>query len=198
MSYWADPKPIRRTRAVEVDHLAREALVLLDEGGLPAVTVRSLAGRLGVAPPSLYSRIRSVDDILDLALDHALDDDEQVWHAAEAGCPHRLLLALYDHLCRHCWAAQVIGLRAPRGPAYLCFSERLLLLLVGRVADPLSAAYAVSNFVIGSATTAASADDEPTSPVNRSLAPTYAMLHAEHAVEAREIVDAGLRVLLAQ
>ncbi|MDT0201739.1 TetR/AcrR family transcriptional regulator C-terminal domain-containing protein [Nocardioides sp. AE5] len=196
MSYWSDPKPVRRTRAVTVDDVAREAVVLLDEGGIPAVTIRSLAGRVGVAAPSLYSRIRSVDDILDLGLDHALDGDRQVWRAAETGSPHELLLALYDHLCRHRWAAQVIGLRAPRGPAYLRFSERLLILLLGQgVEDPLSAAYAMSNFVIGSATTAASATDEPKSPVDHSLAPTYSRLHAGHAVDPRTIVDAGLRAL---
>jgi len=198
VSYWADPKPVRRARAVTVDDLAREAVALLDEGGVPALTVRSLAERIGVAAASLYSRIRSADDILDLGLDHALDHDPQVWRAAEIG-PHQLLLALYDHLRRHPWAAQVIGMRAPRGPAYLRFSEQLLDHLVGRGAeDPLSAAYALSNFVIGSATTAASAVDEPTSPVDGSLAPTYARLHAGHAVDPRTIVDVGLRALLAR
>lgn len=196
MSYWENPKPVHRARAVAIDDLAQEAVTLLDEGGVPAVTIRALAGRIGVAPPSLYSRIRSVDDILDLALNHALDDDTQVWQAAAGDCPHQLLLSLYDHLRRHHWAAQVIGLRAPRGPAYLRFSERLLALLVEQaVDDPLTVAYAMSNLVIGSAATAASAADEPASPVDRSLAPTYARLRADHGVEPRAIVDAGLRTL---
>lgn len=195
MSYWDNPKPVHRIRAVAVDELARESAALLDEGGIPALTVRSLAGRLGVAPPSLYSRIQSVDDLLDLALDRALDSDIHVWAAADDDA-HGLLLALYDHLRIRPWAPHVIGLRAPRGPAYLRFSERLLdLLIESGVPDPLTVAYAMSNFVLGSAATTASAADEPVSPVDPARAPTYARLHAEHDLTPRSIVAAGLRAL---
>ncbi|KXZ58028.1 Bacterial regulatory protein, tetR family [Brevibacterium ravenspurgense] len=48
---------------------------LLDEGGLRALTLRSVAQQVGVAPASLYSRVESVDDLFDLALDTALADD---------------------------------------------------------------------------------------------------------------------------
>lgn len=196
MSYWDDPKPVHRSRTVAVDDLAREAVALLDDGGTPALTIRSVADRLGVAPPSLYSRIRRVDDILDLALDRALRHDQHVWRAAEEGCPVQLLLALYDHLLTHPWGATVIGRRAPRGPGYLRFSEHLVEALVGAaVDDPLAAAYAMSNFVIGSAVTTASAEGEPATPVDDSLAPTYARLHAEHSAGPREIVATGLRAL---
>lgn len=195
MSYWENPKPVQRTRAVAVDDLARETVALLDGGGIPALTIRSLAGRLGVAPPSLYSRITTVDDLLDLALDRALDHDAQVWIASDAG-PDALLLALYDHLRSHPWASHVIGLRAPRGPAYYRFSEQLLDLLVENgVRDPLTVAYAMSNYVIGSAATTASAGDEPVSPIDPARAPTYARLHEEHNVEPRLVVAAGLRAL---
>lgn len=85
MSYWADPKPVRRIRAVAVGEMAREAVALLDEGGITALTIRALAGRLRVAPPSLHSRIESVDDLLDLALDHALERDAQAWTANDDG-----------------------------------------------------------------------------------------------------------------
>lgn len=134
-------------------------------------------------------------------MDHALDDDAQVWQAAAGECPHQLLLTLYDHLLRHPWAPQVIGLRAPRGPAYLRFSERLrpsrraVGFVEQSVEDPLTVAYAMFNLVLGSAATVASAADEPVSPVGRSLAPTYARLHAEQAVGPRTIVDAGLLAL---
>ncbi|WP_420733953.1 TetR/AcrR family transcriptional regulator [Brevibacterium luteolum] len=197
MSYWNNPKPVRRARAIALDHLSHEAVALLDEGGVPALTIRSLAGRIGVAPPSLYSRIRSVDDILDLAVDHALGQDRHVWQSTDELCPRSLLLLFYDHLLRHPWSAQVIGLRAPRGPEYLRFSDRFLQLLVERsIKDPLTVAYAMSNFVIGCAVTATSASDDPSSPVDRCIAPTYAQLHVDYAEDPRTIVDAGLRALI--
>jgi AcrR family transcriptional regulator len=195
MSYWDDPKPVRRSRAVDVDELARESAALLDEGGIAALTVRALAARLGVAPPSLYSRIQSVDDLLDLALDRVLGDDDRVSGFCPSD-PCDLLLALYDHLALHPWAPQVVGLRPPRGPAYLRFSEQLLGLIVDEgVREPLTVAYAMSNFVIGSVTTSSSAMREPAEHIAPVRAPVYARLHSEHDTEPRAIVEAGLRAL---
>src|SRR5699024_8283238 len=85
MSYWADPKPVRRIGTFAGGKMARDAVALLDEGGITALTIRALAGRLRVAPPRLHSRIESVDDLLDLALDRALERDAQVWTANDEG-----------------------------------------------------------------------------------------------------------------
>ena len=196
MSYWDNPKPVLRARAVSVDSIAAKAVVLLDEGGIAELTVRALAASLGVAAPSLYSRIRSIDDVLDLALDRALEDDRALWQVSPQDGPHSLMLSLYDHLLKHPWGAQVIGMRAPRGPAYLRFSERLVNSLA-HVSDPLTIAYAMSNLVIGTAATAGSAVDEPFVPVDRSHAPMYARLHSDYSVEPREVVEAGLYALSA-
>ncbi|MDK7750552.1 helix-turn-helix domain-containing protein [Brevibacterium sp. UMB10442] len=75
MSYWEHRKPVRRLRAVDIGEVARASVRLLDEGGLRALTLRSVAQQVGVAPASLYSRVESVDDLFDLALDTALADD---------------------------------------------------------------------------------------------------------------------------
>lgn len=45
--------------------IARTALAVLDEEGAAALTVRHLAGRLGVRSPSLYNHVSSKDEILD-------------------------------------------------------------------------------------------------------------------------------------
>ena len=160
--------------------LARTSVELLDEGGLRALTVRAVAGRLGVAPASLYSRVASVDDLFDLSLDVALGDDPVMVRMLRDGDLEQLLLAHYRHLVRHRWACQVIAMRPPRGPHALRFSERLVVLLEeAGVADPLSAAYQLSNFVIGSAVTAPVAGEEHATPVDAVLAPRYAHLHRE-------------------
>ena len=102
---------------------------LLDEGGLRALTLRSVAQQVGVAPASLYSRVESVDDLFDLALDTALADDPVMSEAVRAADLPALMHAFFEHLTTHRWAGQVIGMRAPRGPAYLALSERMCVLL---------------------------------------------------------------------
>ena len=176
--------------------LARASITLLDQGGLRALTVRAVAGRLGTAPASLYSRVTSLDDLYDLALDDALGQDHDVQHALTTSDLHGLMIALYRHLVRHPWTCQVIGMRAPRGPSYLRLSERMCQLLDEQGApDPLGTAYALSNFVIGSATTAPAVGSERATPIDPSAAPLYAHLHAEHTTTPEQIVAAGLTVL---
>ncbi|HJB63757.1 MAG TPA: TetR/AcrR family transcriptional regulator [Candidatus Microbacterium pullistercoris] len=197
MSYWEQRKPIRRVRSVDVHSVASTAAELLDEGGLRALTVRAVARRMDVAPASLYSRVTSVDDLFDLALDHTLGCDP-AWHdAVEHAELHVLLLAYYRHLVRHPWACQVIAMRPPRGPHYLRLSERMCVLLAeSGSSDPLSEVYALSNFVIGSAATTSVVSDERRSTVDSELAPLYASLHAQHGVSAETIVTEGLHALL--
>ena len=197
MSYWDHPKPVQRERAVDIAAAARSSVALLDDGGLRALTLRSVATRLGVAPASLYSRVDSVDDLFDLALDIALGVDPHINRVIAEADLEELMLAYYRHLVRHRWACQVIAMRAPRGPNYLRLSERICELLIATgAADPRSTAYALSNFVIGSATTAPAAGNEPHAPVDPAIAPTYARLHAQHhETTAEQIVVAGLQAL---
>lgn len=201
MSYWTHHRPVQRIRAVDVREVARAAASLLDAGGMRGLTVRAVARALDVAPASLYSRVRSVEDIVDLALDTALGEDEDLQNALEPNaweCADLddLMVRYFRHLQRHRWAAQVIGQRAPRGPQYLRLSERMCVLLEQEGApDPLGAAYALSNFVIGSATTSAIDHDERSAPVDAQIAPRYAQLHSEHVADSEEIVALGISAL---
>lgn len=196
MSYWEHPKPVRRTRAVDINEVAAAAAGIVNDGGIRALTIRAVATQLGVAPASLYSRVESVDDLFDLALNHALGNDQTVNRAVSGADLLDLMLAYYRHLVRHRWACQVIGMRAPRGPNYLVLSERMIVLLAEAGApDPLGAAYVLSNFVIGSALTSSMAEDERAAPVDSEFAPEYARLHQSHAVDPEKIVIAGLIAL---
>ena len=197
MSYWSHRKPVRRARAVDAQHLACAAVEILDEGGLRALTVRAVAGRLGVAPASLYSRIESVDDLFDLALDSALGADPGIVRAIAEDGIDSLMLAYFRHLVRHRWACQVIAMRPPRGPHYLRLSERLVVLLIDDgAADPLTVAYGLSNFVIGSATTAHVSGSEPDATVDNAAAPTYSRLHKQtRRGSAEQTVVLGIAAL---
>lgn len=182
MSYWERRRPVQRARAVDADAAARAAVELLDDGGLRALTLRAVASRLDVAPASLYSRVDTVDDLFDLALDHALGDDPAVRQALDAADLDGLMLAYYRHLVAHPWACQVIAMRAPRGPHHLRLSEAVCARLIDAGdPQPLATAYALSNFAIGSAATAHVASDERTAEVAPDIAPTYARLHRETA-----------------
>lgn len=199
MSYWEHRKPVKRARAVDVAQAAHAAAQLLDEGGLRALTVRAVAQRLDVAPASLYSRLSSSDDLYDLALDHALGHDVELQTARSEATLGALMLAHFRHLVRHPWACQVIAMRAPRGPNYLQLSERMCVLLIEHGSpDPLGHAYALSNFVIGSATTAPVAGHEREAMVDARLAPEYAALHMARHEDPEMVLVAGLEVLLSR
>lgn len=197
MSYWDHRKPVKRTRAVDAAQIAHAAAQLLDEGGLHALTVRGVAQRLDVAPSSLYSRLSSSDDLFDLALDHALGHDAELQAARSEETLHGLMLAYFRHLVRHPWACQVIAMRAPRGPNYLQLSERLCALLINLGSpDPLGDAYVLSNFVIGSATTAPIAGHERETLINARVAPEYAALHGKYREDPEAVLASGLKALL--
>ena len=201
MNYWTDHRPVHRSRAVDAEGIARAALALLDEGGLEALTLRAVAAALGVAPSSLYSRVRSLEDVLDLALDAALGADPAVQalvRARTAGPEvlDELLLRHFRHLRRHPWALQVLPRRALRGPHHLALSERMCGLLEHEGArDPLAAAYALSNLVIGSAMTSALDEEELTTPVDERLAPGYARLHGAGTADSEDVLRLGLVAL---
>lgn len=65
----SDAPPVARlTREL----VLREAIALLDEEGLEALTMRRLGERLGVVPMALYRHVKHKDDLLDGLLDLAV------------------------------------------------------------------------------------------------------------------------------
>ncbi|MCW2641818.1 MAG: transcriptional regulator, TetR family [Dactylosporangium sp.] len=66
----------RRARAprhtLDRSAIAATALELMDADGVPALTIRSLAARLGVAPMALYNHVRTKEEILDAAREYGL------------------------------------------------------------------------------------------------------------------------------
>lgn len=193
MSYWLRVKPVHRARAVTVDDIAQKAVDILDELGIEALTLRALAGRLGVAAASLYSRIDRVDDVVDIALDHALPLT-RLEHGTRGHLD--LLIAYYRHLLVHPWTVTATARRPPRGPAHLRLSETLCHRLhADGVDDVVTTAYAMSNFVLGSAATAQAAAREPHAPANPELAPLYDRLRRQNTRSPDDVVEAGLKAL---
>lgn len=124
-------------------------------GRLRALTLHAVGTWLPVTPASSYSRVGSIDDLFDLALGVALADDLDVAQAVAGDKLAKVMLTYHRHLVKHRWACQAIAMLPSRGPSYVRLSEGMCELLVDSGAeDPLGAAYALSNLVIASASTA--------------------------------------------
>ncbi len=69
-------RPDRGARGPQPEHsraeIAATAIALADSGGLPAATMRAVAGALDTSAGSLYRYLSSRDDLLDLMVDAAL------------------------------------------------------------------------------------------------------------------------------
>jgi len=86
--------------------IVAEAVALLDDGGLEAVTLRKLAGRLGVQYPTLYWHFRNkaalIDALAEALLNERLADvappgPEQSWQEWLIGVAEQLRQAMLAH-----------------------------------------------------------------------------------------------------
>lgn len=153
---WLRPRPPARARgSLDRDAIAGAAVELLDEGGPAALSLRALAGRLGVHATSLYWHVATRDDLLDLAVDAVFGE------LTEPGPPARdwsddvaeFMRGLHQALLRHPWSGALAASRPLLGPQALQRSELVYTSLqrAGFTGPALTAAAAaVSNLVIGS------------------------------------------------
>jgi AcrR family transcriptional regulator len=108
---WTTPEPGARRAGHTRDEIARVAMVIADEEGFEAVSMRSVARALGSGTMTLYHYVRDKDDLLAL-MDDALmaevlvPDDEfpTDWREAMTAIAHRTR----DTWRRHPWAFDAI------------------------------------------------------------------------------------------
>ncbi|MCY0951984.1 TetR/AcrR family transcriptional regulator [Streptomyces sp. H27-S2] len=131
---WREPgqdPPARRgpRQGLTVDAVVRAATDLADEEGLPALTMRALARRLGVTPMTLYTYVPGKDELLDLMLDEAYGhmdrgrrDPGEPWRSkvTRVAEDNRALLV------RHPWIADLAVTRPPLGPGVIGKYDREL------------------------------------------------------------------------
>jgi AcrR family transcriptional regulator len=114
--------PLTRQRVVA------EALTIIAEHGVEALTMRTLATRLGVVPGALYRHVRNKEQLHDLALDGVLaevdcDVDRALpWTERIKLLAHRLRAVLDDHP----GMAGLLKTRDPLGPHSLVLAEAFL------------------------------------------------------------------------
>ena len=86
---WRDPAAIPRRgprQGLTIDEVVAAAIALADAEGLDAVTMRRVAGQLGVVPMTLYTYVPGKAELLDLMLDAAY---QALPRASMAGQPWR-------------------------------------------------------------------------------------------------------------
>ena len=145
-----------RRDALTITRITDAAIELLDRSGVAALTMRRLAERLDVAPPTLYWHVRTKDEVLDLAVDAifaevAVPNRTDDW-AADA---KSLVLRWRATMLRHPWSPALLG-RPMLGPNVLARTEFLqsTLARAGLTGPRLVAAtHGLANLTIGSALT---------------------------------------------
>jgi AcrR family transcriptional regulator len=129
-SLWFDPPTVDqdRRRQLTRQRVVAEALAVIAEQGVQALTMRSLATRLGVVPGALYRHVRNKQQLHDLLLDGVLAevdlrlDPSLGWTEQLKVLAHRLRRVLEQHP----GVAGILKTRDPLGPHSLALAEAFL------------------------------------------------------------------------
>ena len=129
-SLWFNPPDSGESsrRALTRDRVVAEALAVISADGAQALSMRALAGRLGVVPGALYRHVSSKEQLHDLILDAVLAevdcrvDPALPWTAQVATLAHRLRTVLENHP----GIAALLKTRDSLSPASLALAEAFL------------------------------------------------------------------------
>jgi AcrR family transcriptional regulator len=158
-SIWSHPEPEKRGPRFSRRQIAEVALKIADREGFEAASIRRIAAELGAGVMSLYTYVRTKDDLVDLMDDavmgellvgEALPDD---WRDAVRLIARRTR----DAFLRHPWAATSLQRSLP-GPNALQHAEESLAALASApltAADKLELLGLVDDLVVGHAIRAA-------------------------------------------
>jgi AcrR family transcriptional regulator len=117
-----------RRRTLTREHVVAEALTIIGADGVDALSMRTLATRLGVVPAALYRHVRNKEQLHDLVLDGVLaevdyqPDHSLPWTEQITTLAHRLRTVLENHP----GVAGLLKTRDPLGPHSLALTEAFL------------------------------------------------------------------------
>jgi AcrR family transcriptional regulator len=132
-SLWFSPPDGEETRrrALTRERVVAEALAVIGADGAGALSMRALAGRLGVVPGALYRHVRGKEQLCDLVVDGVVAEvDTKVgpalgWAEQVRVLAQRLRAVLEDHP----GIAAMLKTRDPLGPHSLALAEAFLTAL---------------------------------------------------------------------
>jgi AcrR family transcriptional regulator len=110
------------------ERVVAEALTIIADEGVQALTMRSLAARLGVVPGALYHHVRNKDQLQDLVLDGVLAEvDFHVGRTRPWTEQIKVLAQRLRHVLElHPGVAGLLKTRDPLGPHSLALAEAFL------------------------------------------------------------------------
>ena len=129
-SLWFDPPTDDQDRRPRLTRgrVVTEALAVIAEDGVQALTMRSLAARLGVVPGAVYRHVRNKQQLQDLVLDGVLAEVDVNLGPSLPWTEQLKLLAhrLRQVLEAHPGVAGILKTRDPLGPHSLALAEAFL------------------------------------------------------------------------
>ena len=137
--------PERSRNRLSRERVLLAALAQADVGGLEALSMRTLADGLEVAPMALYRHVANKDDLIDGMVDVVfgevdLPSADGDWKRAM----RRRAISLRDVLLRHRWAIGLMESRRNPGPASLRHHDAMIGSLRAGGFDMAMAAHAYS------------------------------------------------------
>jgi len=142
--------------ALPLDRILAAALELVDEQGADALSMRSLAQRLGSGTATLYRHFANRSELVAMMVDRMLgevdfDADAMAtmpWHQVCTSFAQQM----FDVLGRHGNVASLLIGHVPMGPNALARREKILAILLANGFPPVVAAHAyatLSRYVLG-------------------------------------------------
>lgn len=121
----------------------QSAVAHADRHGTDGLTMRSLAGVLGVAPMALYRHVSNKDDLTDGMVDVVFAEIDMPSDAADwKQAMRRRAVSARDVLARHRWAIPLLESRTNPGPASLRHHDAVLAVLRGAGFSAITATHA--------------------------------------------------------
>ncbi|MEV4115189.1 TetR/AcrR family transcriptional regulator [Nonomuraea sp. NPDC049695] len=130
-SVWARPRRGREQPALSREQIVAEAVRLLDEEGIDALSMRRLGSRLNAGATSLYRHVANKDELFELAVDEVYGElplPEQADAAGWRASIEQVARSLRATILRHPWIAAKLGEvgLAYLGPNMLRQTEHML------------------------------------------------------------------------
>lgn len=146
--------PVRSTRPrLSRERVLSAAMAIADSGGLPSLTIRSLAKELGAKPMSVYYHVASKNELLDSLVDIVFEEIELPDPAGDwRDEMRRRAVSARARLKQHRWAIGLLESRTRPGPANLRHHDAVLATLrrAGFSAELTANAYAlIDSYVFG-------------------------------------------------
>ena len=198
--------------ALPLDRILAAALGLVDERGADALSMRSLAQRLGSGTATLYRHFANRSELVAMMVDRmlgeaGLDADALTALPWEEACIS-FAQNMFDALGRHGNVASLFMGHVPMGPNALAQRELILSLLLDNGFPPVAAAHAyatLSRYVLGfaiqqSGSTAAEHDAKLTAAFHEldpSRYPATVAVADDLPVPLEEEFAYGLRLIIA-